>query len=132
MGKETRVEIHAQIPCFSPVNPALKLGRGVGVTLDLFPVEIGIAGVQIKPVASRDQRQRTIQIAAKFSDRPRLAGIIARGLDTAAGKLRADCFKASHVVALPAVQSDRNCSQGGQCAFSIDAEFGIVLAGGFV
>ena len=61
-----------------------------------------------------------------------LPGIVAGGLNAAAGQLRAHGFKAAHVVALPAVQGDRDLGEFLHGGIDVHAKSGILFFGDLV
>ncbi len=70
-----------------------------------------------------DEREGFVQILLQFLDRAGFSGIVARGLN-AASQRTAGAFKAADIVALPAMEGDRNGGERLQDGFGIDAEFG--------
>ena len=110
VGEIRGVEVQADPPGLRPVDPALEMLGLERIALDLPAAGLGVAGVQIQAVRAGNERQGLVQVAAQLVGRAGLAGIIA-GDGQAAAQLLADCLKPADVVALPAVQRDRD---GGQ------------------
>ena len=69
-----------------------------------------------------DERQRLVQVGTEFGERAGLAGIIAGGLNAAAGEARVRFFKAAYIVALPAVEGNGNGFEFFEGGFGIDAK----------
>ena len=82
----------------------LRLNR---VAVNFFTAKFAVERVQIQTMFSRNQRQRFVEVGAKFFRRAGLAGIISRDREAVA-KCATGIFKTAHVVALPAVQRDGN------------------------
>ncbi|OQA28501.1 MAG: hypothetical protein BWY57_03499 [Betaproteobacteria bacterium ADurb.Bin341] len=70
-------------------------------------LELGITGVHIHAMRTADQREHKLDITAQFLRRAGAPRIIAGRLD-AAREIAVRALKAAHVVALPAVQRDRD------------------------
>lgn len=94
------------------------------VAIDFFAAELAVKRVQIQPVFPRNQRQRLVQIRAEFVRGAGFAGIIPRDRDTAAEAL-AGVFEAADVVALPAVQGNRDGGESGHGRAGVHAEAGV-------
>src|SRR5262249_52590155 len=90
-----------------------------------------VDGVQVDAVPAGDQVQRLVQVGAQLVGVARLAGVVAGGLDAAAGQ--ADVvLEAPDVVALPAVQGNGDAAQHVQRPVGADAEAGVTVAGPLV
>ena len=128
MGEVRRVEVHTDPQPAGPVDPAGKVDRLDLVAIDGFPARLEVDGVQVEPVAARNQAEGLPGVAAEFVGVTGLAGIAAGGHDPAAREARF-VFKTAHVVALPAVHGDRDAAESLQRPVGIDAEFGVPLPG---
>ena len=126
MGKEGRVEIEPDPLRPGPVDP----GREMAV-FDLVAVRrlvgIHVEGVQVQPVLARDLGIGKFQIGAQLVGGAGAAGVIAGGLDAAAGTAGL-ALEADHVVALPAMHRDRDRPERGHRRFGVDAPIGKHLA----
>ncbi len=91
--------------------------------------EVGIEGVKVQPVSTWNQRKRFVDVLPQLLNGAGLARIVAGGLDAASAECSASGFKAADVIALPAVQRDRNRFQPLQGGFSVDAPGGVYFAG---
>ena len=127
--KASGVEIHAKTAGLGPVDPTLEVLHGVGIAIHLAAAEVGITGVQVEAVLAGDQRQRLLEVSAQFVDRPGFPGVVASGLNAAAGEHCIWFFKTADVVSLPAVQGDRRSGERGEHGLGIDAEGGITFFG---
>jgi hypothetical protein len=92
-----------------------------GVAIDEFPAEVAVNGVKIQAMAAGKELVDEVEILAKFIESAGLAGVVAGGLDTAAGQGGVGFFKATYVVTLPTVQRDWRGSQTGKRGLSINA-----------
>jgi hypothetical protein len=125
--KEGGVEIQPVAVSFGPVRPAGEVLRLHCVTLDLA-VGLQVDGMQRQPVLARDQAVRQIEIAAELIGGAGFAGVVA-GRGDAARQLSARRFKPADIVALPAVQADRDPGQSCERRIRVYAELRIPLAG---
>ncbi len=123
-----RVEVHAAPGRLRPVDPAGEVLGAELVALDLLAARLGVDRVQVQAVRAGDERVGLVEVRAQLVGVARLARIVARGRDPA-GELAAGVLEAADVVALPAVQADLGCGQGGQGRLGVDAEGGVALAG---
>ncbi len=73
-----RIKIESCDVLFAPVDPALEMSDAQGIALDFLAAEIGIAGVQIKPVLAGKERERNAQVLPQFIECACFAGIISR------------------------------------------------------
>ena len=95
--------------CFAQAIQFLKCAGVDLIAVHLFAAEFAVASVEVQAMFARDEREGLLQVGAQFIRRPRLAGVIAGG-DESAAQRPADIFKAADVIALPAM--DRNCDPG--------------------
>ena len=93
--------------------------------------DLGVDRVQVEPMRAGDQRERLFEIGAQLVRRARLAGIVA-GDRQAAAELFARVLEAADVVALPAVERDRNRRQPLDRRVGVDAERRVTFLGGRV
>ena len=113
--------------CLGPVDPPLEV-RGLDlVALDFLSTGLGIAGVEVEPVRAGDQRQRLVQVGAQLIGRARLARIIARHRQSAADRF-AGVLETADIVALPAVQRDRNLGEPLKRPVDIDPQRRVSLS----
>ena len=99
------------------------------VAIDLFAAELAVERVQVQAMFAGNERERLVEIGPEFIRSARLAWVIAGHGDTTA-KTFTGVFKASYVIALPAMQRDRNAGERGHCSFRIHAHFGVTGFGG--
>ena len=109
VGEIGRVEVHADPPGLRPVDPVLEVLGLERVALDLPAAGLGIAGVEVQAMRAGQERQRLVQIGSELVGRAGLAGIMA-GDRQAAPELLARILEAADVVALPAMERDRDRS----------------------
>ena len=83
------------------------------VALDLAAAGLGIAGVEVQAMRAGQKRQRLVQIGPELVGRACLARIVA-GDRQAASQLLAGVLEPADVVALPAVQRDRDGRRAAQ------------------
>ncbi len=125
--EEGAVEIQAQPPGGGPLDPAGKMARFKGIAIRGPAARLGIHGMQVDAAPAGDQRQRPVQVGAQFAGGPRPAGIMAGRLKAA--QVAARGLEAGDVIALPAVNRDRNAGQAAQGAFGIHAQGGVAFPG---
>ena len=128
MGEVAGVEVEAQFALLAPVDPVLELGGGVFVALNFLAIEIGVERVQIKPVFAGDQRKSFVEILPELNIGAGFAGVVAGRLDAAA-KRPIGIFRSRHVVALPAMEGNRDGLQFLEDGFGVDAELCIGFLG---
>jgi hypothetical protein len=129
MGEEGGIEVEAGLPFSGPVDPALKLDRGQGVSFHFLSVQIRITGVQIETMPAGQEGKNFVQVLSQFLDRPRLAGIVSGCLEAAAAQGRLGIFKTADIIPLPAVKRKRHGGQFFEDTFGLDAIVGIALTG---
>ena len=84
-------------------------------------VENRVARVQVDLLRAGAELQRDVQVRHQLLRRAGAAGVIAGRLDAAGQRRRRVAVKAAHVVALPAVQRDRNACKPADRLVRIDA-----------
>ncbi len=109
-----------------PVQPCGEVLGAQLVALDALPAGLGVHRVQVQAVPAGDHAIGRVQVAAQLIARAGLAGVVAGGGDAAAKRLAA-VLEAGHVVALPAVQAQRDIRQQIQRPLGIDAQQAIAL-----
>ena len=77
---------------------------------------------------ARNEAIGQVEVAAQLGGVARLARIVPGGRD-AARQCGVRRFEAGHVVALPAVQAERDLAEGGEGLVGVHAQGGIALAG---
>ena len=97
------------------------------VPIYFLPAELAVERVQVQTMFARNQRECLIEIGAEFVGRAGFAGIISGG-NNAARKRAAEILKAAHVIALPAMQRDRNFGELLEDGVGVDAERGVAFA----
>jgi hypothetical protein len=110
VGEAGRVEIHAHAHRFRPVDPSGEMFGADFVAIDFFAAEFAVEGVEVEAVFAGDEGERHFEVGAEFVRGAGLAGVVA-GHGDAAAEAFAGVFKAADVVALPAVERDRDAGQ---------------------
>ncbi len=124
VGEAGGVEIHAHAVGFRPVDPAFEVFGLDLVAVHLFAAELAVERVEVEAVFAGDERERRVEVRAEFIGRAGLAGVVAGHRDAAAEAF-AGVFEAADVIALPAVERDRDAGERGHCGFGIDAHSGV-------
>ena len=130
MGKASGIEIDAVVVGFGPFQPTLKVFGTDFIAFD-FMVGFQIDGVKIEPVMSGQQAVDEVQVLAKFIGCASFAGIIAGDRD-AAGEFCIRILESAHVIALPAMEADRDARELFQSLFCIHANSRVAFFGRFV
>ena len=128
VGEERGVEVQTDVILFRPGDPVGEVFRPDFVAADLLLAGFGVERVQIEPLFARNQRQDFIDVAAELFRVAGPARIVAGHLNAAVQ--RAAVLETGDVVALPAVQADRDLIQPLECRLDVDAEFPIHLLRG--
>jgi len=123
MGKIGGVEIHSQAALLAPADPTGKMGRVHLVAINFFAVKVAVAGVKVEPMGPRNERKRLVKIGSEFLQVAGFARIIP-------GHLNASCqfaaaFKSSNIIALPAMERNRNGRKRGKSGFGINPKRGV-------
>ena len=113
VGKAGGIEIEPHSPLLRPLDPGLEVGRFNLVAINLLPGKLAVEGMQVEPVAARDEREGHVEIGPQFIRRAGLARIVARHCQPAAEFL-AGMLKAANVVPLPAVERNGNLGEAAQ------------------
>ena len=111
MRKTSRIKIQTKSAFLRPRNPVGEMFRFNRVAVHFPAAKLAIERVQVQTMFAGNERQRFVEVGAKFFRRARLAGIISRDREAVAERAT-DIFKTAHVVALPAVQRDGNLRKG--------------------
>ena len=90
-----------------PRQPAGEVVGFDGVAIDLAPAELAVDGVQVQPVLAGQQAVGEVQVGPQLGRRAGLAGVVAGG-DQPAAEGAGVGLEAADVVALPAVERDRD------------------------
>src|SRR5690349_844740 len=77
MSKTGRIEVEAKTILFCPGDPVLEVLWLDFIAIHFPAIEFAVHRVKVHPVPARDERERFLQISAKFVGRPGLAGVIA-------------------------------------------------------
>ena len=122
------VEVHAHAIGFRPIDPGGEMGRFDFIAIHFFAAELAVERVQVEAVFAGDEGKRLVEIRAEFFRCPGFAGVVARHRDATAETF-AGVFKATHVIALPAMKRDWNAGERGHGGLGIDAHFGVAGLG---
>jgi hypothetical protein len=87
--------------------------------------------MEAEALAAGDLREGNFEIAAKLMGRAGAAGVVAAGLD-AAGQFAVRVFEAFYVVALPALNGDRDLVGCLDCGFAVYVDGGKAVSRYFV
>ena len=130
MTEERRIEIESGVPFFRPVDPALEVFRFDAVSFDRV-VGIEVDRVEVEAFFAGDEGEGLVEVVAEFLRGAGASGIVARGENSArsAAGVR---FESADVVALPAVEGNRNVRKLFQRGVGIDAEGSVVVFGELV
>ena len=131
VGEAGGVEIHAHAVGFRPVDPTLEMLGLDFVAIDFFAAELAVEGVEVQAVLAGNEGERLVEVGAEFVRGAGLAGVVAGHRDAAAEAF-AGVFEAADVVALPAVEGDRDSGEFRHGGLGIDAEFGVAGLGEFI
>ena len=121
-----RVEVQADAERLGPVDPAREVLGPDLVAIDLRAAELAVEGVEVEAVAARDERERLVGVGAQFVRRAGGSRVVAGGREAAA-EFAAELLEAAHVVALPAVQRNRDRREPGERRLGVHAEFLVAL-----
>jgi hypothetical protein len=100
------------------------------ITFDSAP-GLGIAGVQIQPMLSRQEAHHLVHVGPQLVGRARFSRICSGRHYAAAGQTVAG-LEAPHVIALPAMQRYRDLRQPLGRLVTVDAQLGVTLSGRFI
>ena len=106
MRKARGVEIQADLLLLGPRNPLGKMPRLKLIPRHLLAGVIRVDRMQAQAMPAREQVVDELKISPQLIRRAGLAGVVARGLDAAAGQALV-VLEAADIVALPAVERDR-------------------------
>ena len=127
VGEIGGVEVHADPPATSPSRSSRWKCSGSSASRStLLAAGLGVAGVEVQAMRAGQERQRLVEIGPKLVGRAGLAGIIA-GDRQAAADLLAGALEPADVVALPAVERDRDGREPRQGRLDIDAPLRVLL-----
>ena len=116
----------------SVISRNKKLSIAERRTIDFFASQIGVAGMEIESMFARNEREGLVEIGAKLSDRTGFAGVVAGGLNSPTRETGVGFFKSADIVALPAMEGDRNGFEVLEGLLGINSEIGVLFAGGCV
>src|SRR2546422_9294228 len=105
MSEESGVEVQAQIISLRPVNPVLKVFGLELVSIHALAASFGVSGMKVYAMLAGNEGESFFQVVAQFIGCARASRVVASHRKPAA-KLRAQLFKPSDIVALPAVKGD--------------------------
>src|SRR5207247_4235268 len=109
-----------------PDEPGGEVFGAEPIALDGPAAGLGVDGVQIDTMFTWQEAQSLVEISAQLLGVAGLAGIVAGGLDAATGQALV-VLEAADVVALPAVQRQRDGAEDFEGAVRADAEASIAL-----
>ncbi|MPN32136.1 hypothetical protein SDC9_179612 [bioreactor metagenome] len=95
------------------------------VAFDFLSVGLGVDRMEVEPLFTRNQRQGLVQVGAEFVGVAGASRIVAGHGDSAVE--RAVAFEPGNVVALPAVEADRNLVKPLERRFNVDSQVRIDL-----
>jgi len=81
--------------------------HGNFIAVHFFPAKFPVERVEVQSMPARDEGERLVQVGAQFFGGSRFAGIISGGHETAA-QSAGRAFKTADVIALPAVERNRD------------------------
>ena len=128
MRKERRVKVQAETARLGPVQPAGKVLGGELVPIDAFAKSLGVDGMKVHAVGAGNEGEGLVEVGAEFVGVAGFAGIVAGGLDAAAGKARGT-LETADIIPLPAMQRNGDVAQCGQGAVGINAGGGVIFTG---
>ena len=118
------IKIQSELLFPSPLNPTLKMFRLQVIPFHLPTAGFRVTGMQIQPMLSWNERQRGLQVSAKFIGGARLSRISAGHREPAAD-VDAGILKSADIVTLPAMQRNRNLRKLLHRRMHIDAQIRI-------
>ncbi len=129
VGEIGRVEIEPHRGGLGPVDPAREMFRFQRIAIDLSPAGFGVAGMDIDLVLAGYEGEHLVQVGPHLVTVAGAARVVAGRHDpAAAGTVRG--FEPGHVVALPAVDRDRDRQAGRDRLVGIHPQPRVVRAGG--
>ena len=124
MREECGIEIYAHAMCLCKICPLFEVLRLELVSVGKFAVfKNGIAGMNIQLLLAGAEGHSLFHIGEQLIGSARLAGVVARGLNTAGE--RSVMVEARHIVALPTVQGNRHAFKSFHSGFDIHAALAI-------
>ena len=123
-----RVEVDAVVVGPGPVAPGGEVLGPQLVAVDALAAGLGVHGVQVEAMRAGEQLVDLVEVGAQLVGRARLAGVVSGGRDAARERL-ARVLEAADVVALPAVQAERNRRERRQRRLGVHTELGVAFAG---
>ena len=128
MSEEGRIEIKSGVFLLCPVDPRLEMFGSDPVAVHSL-VRVEIDRVEIQTLHAGNKGKGFVDVASEFFRCACPSGIVAGG-ENSAGSASGIRFESPDVIALPAVERDRNGGEFFQCRVGIDADGGIILFGG--
>jgi len=113
------VEVEADAVLFRPVDPAFEVLHFQFIALDLPAVGLGVDRVQVEPLLAGDEREHFVNICAQFFGVAGAARVVAGHSQSAVEG--PGVLEAGDVVALPAVEADRDAIEPLERGFDIDS-----------
>ena len=98
------------------------------VAVHLAAAHLGVAGVEVEAVAAGNERERLLEVRPQFVGRAGLAGVIAGDGQAAAERL-AGVLEAADVIALPAMDGNRDAGKLLEGFVGVHAQGGIAFFG---
>lgn len=122
------VEIHAHLVRLGPIDPVFEMFRLDFVAIHFFTAELAIEGVEVEAMFAGDEGKRLVEVRAEFIGSAGFAWIVACHRDPAAESFGGG-FKSADVVALPAVEGNRDGCEFLHRRISVHAHIGVALFG---
>ena len=128
MSEEGRVEIEADLDGFGPRDPVLELRGAQLVAVHLAAGHFGIAGVQVEAVNPRQDGKGLLEVRPELLRCAGFARVVSGDGQSAAERL-AGVLEAAHIIALPAMDGNRDVGDLLQCSVGVHAQGGIAFFG---
>ena len=128
--KKSGIEVQAQTAFGSPIDPAGKRVERVGVAVGRDTPFLSVASVQVEFGWDGDELKGQVEVGPKLITMAGAAWIVSGGGETGAGHtVLVAGFQTGQVVALPALQGEREGCELREGGLGIDTLFGINLTG---
>ena len=126
--KYVGIEVEADAERLGPIDPAgVVLGADL-VAVDELPAELAVRGMQVEAMRPGQQRERKRRVRSQVVGGACLARIVSRRRQAAA-EPGSELLEAFDVVALPAVQRDRNRGKARERRLAVDAGLAVSISG---
>ena len=125
------VEIHAHLVLLCPIDPVIEMFRLDLIAIHIFSAELAVECMKVEAMFAGDEGECFIEVRAEFIWRAGFSWIISCHRDPAAESFAVG-FKSTNIIALPAVERNRNGREFLHDRICIDAHIGVTLFGGGV